>query len=80
MRQAFPLEPMLNKMLEDVRHNKSTILKLIWTTLEDMKTTGWRHDMETFSTLLALCEENPLFTGSRDAGDLRLNDVHVISL
>ena len=38
----------------------------------------WRHQMETFSALLALCEENPLATGenNRDTGDLRRHHAH----
>ena len=29
----------------------------------NLKDTWWRHQMETFSTLLVLCEGNPLVTG-----------------
>ena len=41
-----------------------TTLSLLWNTFKrNTQIKGWRHQMETFSALLALCEGNPLATG-----------------
>ena len=42
---------------------EETETKWVWHMASDCLVSWWHHNMETFSTLLALCEENPPVTG-----------------
>ena len=68
---------------EYVRYNKhsadipgrSNTLSPLWRCC-NTNVTRWRHDMDTFSTLLALCEGDPLITGHQNTLSCDMKHVH----